>query len=455
MDFLIRFVQVHESFRKPEIEALAILANVDVQFLYYCENTSFSIVRLANTTAAHSLLSRSILCKSIHELWGTGSTYDSLHTDIKTRTRTLWPAYTTSSFKFDFDTFSGSRPLTSQRAIIQSFQYMNFRGPIALTNPDETFTVFEEYDYSDKKNDFPPRRIYLGRYVASSHRKSILEYSLKKREYINTTSMDSELALLSANLTLARPGSLFYDPFVGTGSFPIACSHFGAVTIGSDIDGRMVRGKEGKDIRSNFRQYGLLDKYLDGFIADLTHCPLRAGGRRWIDGIVCDPPYGVREGLKVLGTKGGGRKEAVYINGEAAHLQDKYIPPKKAYSFEAMLDDLLDFAAEMLVDDGRLSFWMPTANDEDTVLEIPTHPCLVVVSVCMQVFNKWSRRLLTYKRLPDADIDNTINTKEKVDVKEGTTANDLNSFRKRYFEGFKTSSDAEPSDQGAPKDDVT
>ena len=68
--------------------------------------------------------------------------------------------------------------------------------------------------------------------------------------------------------------------------------------------------------------------------------------------------------------------------------QDKYIPPKKAYSFEAMLDDLLDFSACMLVDGGRLSFWMPTANDEEVVLGIPSHPCLDLVSVCVQTFNK-------------------------------------------------------------------
>ena len=177
-----------------------------------------------------------------------------------------------------------------------------------------SFTIFEEYEYGVKK----PKRLYLGSFIGSSSRHAIVDYSLKTRDYINTTSMDSELALLTANLTLAAPGKIFYDPFVGTGSFPIACSHFGARTMGSDIDGRMVRGKNGKDIRTNFRQYGLLDRYLDGFISDLTHSPLRRG--RWLDGIVGDPPYGVREGLKVLGTKDGRGKEAVFINGEASHL---------------------------------------------------------------------------------------------------------------------------------------
>ena len=183
-----------------------------------------------------------------------------------------------------------------------------------MRDPEQTFTIFEEY--GDDKD--APQRIYLGRYIGDGQRRSIVDYSLKKRDYINTTSMDSELALLTANLTLAGPDKIIYDPFVGTGSFPIACSHFGARTVGSDIDGRMVRGKNGKDIRTNFRQYGLLDRYLDGFISDLTHSPFRSG--RWLDGIVGDPPYGVREGLKVLGTKDGSGKEAVFIDGKAAHL---------------------------------------------------------------------------------------------------------------------------------------
>ena len=53
-----------------------------------------------------------------------------------------------------------------------------------------------------------------------------------------------------------------------------------------------------------------------------------------------------------------------------------------------MLADLLEFSANHLVDDGRLSFWMPTANDEDTYLAIPTHQGLDIVSVCLQPFNK-------------------------------------------------------------------
>lgn len=266
---------------------------------------------------AKTLISRSILAKAIYELWGSGTTYDELHADVREHTEQEWPGYQSGSFKFGFDAFSGSCSLAEQKSILESFQYLGFKGPIRMKDPEHTFTVFEEYRYPETT----PRRLYLGRLLGGSQRRSIFDYSLKTRDYINTTSMDSELALVTANLTLAGPDKIFYDPFVGTGSFPIACSHFGARTMGSDIDARMIRGKNGKDIKTNFEQYGLLHRYLDGFISDLTHSPLRRD--RWLDGIVADPPYGVREGLKVLGTKDGSGKEAVFINGEAAHLYEQ------------------------------------------------------------------------------------------------------------------------------------
>lgn len=53
-----------------------------------------------------------------------------------------------------------------------------------------------------------------------------------------------------------------------------------------------------------------------------------------------------------------------------------------------MLDDILDFAVQSLVDNGRLSFWMPTANDQDQEIQVPQHPSLEIKSVCTQEFNR-------------------------------------------------------------------
>ena len=71
-----------------------------------------------------------------------------------------------------------------------------------------------------------------------------------------------------------------------------------------------------------------------------------------------------------------------------------------------MLDDLLDFAARHLVDDGRLSLWMPTANDEDVELGIPAHPHLELVSVCVQTFNKCTLQVLASMALIIMELSN-------------------------------------------------
>lgn len=38
MEYLVRLAQVHETFRKPELEALATLADVQVDFVQYRED---------------------------------------------------------------------------------------------------------------------------------------------------------------------------------------------------------------------------------------------------------------------------------------------------------------------------------------------------------------------------------------------------------------------------------
>ncbi|KAK5168032.1 uncharacterized protein LTR77_006599 [Saxophila tyrrhenica] len=453
MDYLIRFTQIHESFRKPETDALATLANIDLEWVFYSEESPFAIVRFPqpqakdSAAAARSLITRSILSYSIYELWGSGHDYPSLHADVRHRTSALWPQHCHSTFRFEVDAFQGSHTAAEHRDIIESFAYTGFHGPIRMRNPDNQFVVFEEYEL-----DAPiPKWTCLGRLIAESGRKAINKYSLKKRSYIATTSMDAELSLVTANLAHAADGKLCYDPFVGTGSFPLACAHFGASVFGSDLDGRSIRGKKGRDVKGNFKQYGTSSLYLGGFVADLTNTPLRR--ERFLDAILCDPPYGVREGLKVLGSnKPSLQEEVLLADGQPAHLAASYLPPKKVYSFTRMLGDILDFSAIMLVDDGRLCMWMPvagaTATDEEDDTDateeyaVPQHPALEIVSECTQHFNKWSRRLLTYRRRHDSCVDGDAMLAYRAErlglqsVNGVGTADDLNSFRRKYFQGF-------------------
>ena len=225
-------------------------------------------------------------------------------------------------------------------ALILTFSYMGFKGPVRMKDPDQEFRIFEEYKIAinsestgtevvdanavaaaEEESIQEPNMLYFGRWIACGSREVALTYDLKKRNYISTTSMESALSLLTANMTLAAPGKVFYDPFVGTGSFCVAVGHFGALSMGSDIDGRSFQGKadgEGKrrGLDANLKQYGLESSFLNSFIADLTNTPIR--DERLFDGIICDPPYGVREGLKVLGSRDGNHRQVI-IDGTPAH----------------------------------------------------------------------------------------------------------------------------------------
>ncbi|KAL5332928.1 hypothetical protein BJX70DRAFT_392585 [Aspergillus crustosus] len=451
MEYIIRFAQLHESFRQPEIKAIASLHNIDLEILSYEATSPYCIVKLPNEDAARTIISRSILAKDIFELWGHGTTYEELHADVQKRTPHLWEKYKKVPFRFTVETFAGKLTPAQKRDIIQSFSYVAFEGPITLTKPDEDFWVMERYydptqvTEAERKSHsrarepkagvVGPLHLYLGRFIANSGREVVNKYDLKKRRYISTTTMDAELALITANMAGAAPGKLFYDPFVGTGSFLVAASHFGALTFGSDIDGRSFRGKEmtkGKPtgVELNFQQYGITQNFGDVYTSDLTNTPLL--DRQFLDGIVCDPPYGVREGLRVLGTRDGREIGEVIIDGVPAHYRPGYIAPKKPYGFEAMLNDILAFAARTLIPDGRLSMWMPTSNDEEVELSIPMHENLEVVSVSVQPFNSWSRRLITYRRLPEGVLSDVSLGRQKGDS-TGVNADDLNAFRRTYF----------------------
>lgn len=152
----------------------------------------------------------------------------------------------------------------------------------------------------------PPSHRYLSPQICDTQRHLIDVYDLKKRAYIGTTSMESEASLLMANQALAAPGKWMYDPFVGTGSMLYTAAGFGALTFGSDIDGRQIRGKSAlsfsspfpflpvltqrrpadKSISHSAKQYGVGPRIVDCCSFDMTQHPWRTG--ELFDAIVTD-----------------------------------------------------------------------------------------------------------------------------------------------------------------------
>jgi tRNA G10 N-methylase Trm11 len=161
----------------------------------------------------------------------------------------------------------------NDRSILSNLSVYN--GPIDLKHPRHIFHVIEYHTIDKVHLTLQPQRIYFGEWMGNAQRRSMDQYSLKKRAYIGTTSMDAELSLIMANMAHVQPHSLVMDPFLGTGSLMVAAAHFGAWTMGTDIDPRVLRGKNGKNARTNFKQYGLSEHEPDLLVCDITRMPLR------------------------------------------------------------------------------------------------------------------------------------------------------------------------------------
>ncbi|KAI9291017.1 hypothetical protein K502DRAFT_326490 [Neoconidiobolus thromboides FSU 785] len=338
--------------------------------------------------------------------------------------------YNGKSFRFEIFTFGKSRTNEEKISLVNEFRYMKLNGKINLKDPEVRFTLSEDLS-PVTKSDLPGEKlhkVYFSRFLAEASRDVVQLYDLKKREYLGTTSMDAELSLVMSNMALVKKDSLVYDPFVGTGSFLVTSAHFGAYTLGSDIDGRQVRGKQGKSIQSNIKQYNFKDQILDTVVFDITHHPWR--NQIQFDAIVTDPPYGVRAGAKKLGRKQGNRKleDIALINGIPAHLNSDYLPPKVNYDMPQVLLDLLNFSANHLTVGGRITFWLPNIVENDEEPIIPNHPCLNLISDCEQAFHGWSRRLITMEKhkQPETPYVSEILSVDQSDI-----------FRNKYFQPNK------------------
>ncbi|ORX80347.1 tRNA guanosine-2'-O-methyltransferase [Basidiobolus meristosporus CBS 931.73] len=442
--YLIQFAQAHDEFRLPELHSLMKLENVHLEYdpVKYDSLSPFLVVNLANDEEAYKLVQRAILIKGIYELWAVGETYEEVHEKLKA-SQEKWPAYSNCSFKFTVDAFGGTRSLQEQIDIINTFSFLGFEGPIDLKNPQAHFRIIEDYGLDPSRLTPPtkPYTIYMGRQIALGKRDLIDVYNLKKRKFIGNTSMDAELSLVMANQALATKGKLVYDPFVGTGSFLVTCAHFGALTMGSDIDGRQIRGKGKTSIRSNVEQYALYDRVLDTAVFDICRNPWRQ--QTFFDAIVtgsAHPPYGVRAGAKRLGRKNGtipelGLKE---IEGVPNHLREDYYPPTVPYEMSEVLQDLLEFAARFLNLGGRLVYWLPTVAEEYSITDVPQHPCMELIANSEQPFGTWSRRLITMEKVKEyspASLDKVNVARDTESEQSAPSSPNLghSNFREKYF----------------------
>lgn len=366
---------------------------------------------LPNDEAVVKLCSRAVSLYAVFEVWGEGETQEDVQKSVKAYVESHPEArkiVDEKSFKFRVEGFNKHYSFAEQLKLIQSFTWLKWGGKAEMVNPEERFWILEMCK-GIAKTEIP---IYgwMVRQISLAARHLVDQYTLKRRSYLGTTSMESEISFFTANQALARPGSLVFDPFVGTGSLIVHCAAFGAYTLGADIDMDVLVGKEpGKNIRSNFKQYGLEEKLIDLIRFDNSKHSVLRTQRPFLDAIVCDPPYGIRAGAKKVGVRAhtiakhdklGTKHAPIHSNpndpGWLVHVAQT-IP----YSVGDVLLDLLDFSARSIVFGGRLVFWLPTTSDyvDD---DLPLHPCFKVIANSEQKLTMYfARRLITMEKIKE------------------------------------------------------
>jgi tRNA (guanine10-N2)-methyltransferase len=439
-----------DAFREAEVHALADLAGARVRFLgaseadpavfqavyarFHAGEWPVVYAELPSREVAEAIAARSVLLRAVCVAFCEPcATVDNVVACLTNGNgdgllEPLQPWITAPLFRYEVESFERKIDNAAKVELIRRFKPVPHTGTTVLTEAGaQAFRVFLLHDRSDKSLRFA----FFGALLAESSRSYFLDrYSLPLRRYIGTTTMPPELTFLMANLGRVTRGMLVMDPFVGTGATLISASHYGAATIGFDMDGRVLRsgaivgpqalaaleerqaarkkrsGTEDTGTASfhqNFTDYGLPwadAARLNFTVACQAFTPTmaRLHNAGFLDAIVTDPPYGIREQQRTVAAKGEAENGAPRMS---------QVP----WSSGEMVLDLVAFAASALVVGGHLVYWHPTSRLAYTDAEIPRHPCMELLCNVEQGLSiKIARRLVVMRKVavssdPMADAD--------------------------------------------------
>eukprot|EP00924_Labyrinthula_sp_SR-Ha-C_P012562 snap_masked-scaffold_10-processed-gene-10.26-mRNA-1 protein AED:0.22 eAED:0.22 QI:0/0/0/0.33/1/1/3/0/519 len=274
------------------------------------------------------------------------------------------------------------------------------------------FSLILQYEKKAKSKEVKPNieQAIFGKIVGQGMKKTLAEFSLKSRVFLGPTSTEAELAFLMANQGRISIGKKVFDPFVGTGSILLSASKLGAICFGSDIDTRILRGKQ-KNIFDNFKQYNLQKPEI--FRMDFSPRGICLKYDSFFDAIICDPPYGIRAGARKSTSK-----DETYTKKLQEH-PNKHIVQTAPYAPEDLLPELVDSAARLLTIGGYLVYLLPVnvQNYSDNIL--PKHKCLKLISNSEDCLTtKYSRRLITMKKIREHESDEENLKRNKKVLKE-------------------------------------
>jgi hypothetical protein len=199
------------NFRVPELRAVAGLAGVELAIdpeeeAALREESVFLTVRVADDASVARLAARTVMVRRFVDLWASGDSWETLAATVRALSPEVYGAYLAegTTFKVRVEAFGRAFSEAEKVEQIERLgQLLPFRGKVRLKAPQHSFVLL-----CDQSTAGRPPRLYFGREVASGQRELPGVYDLKRRNYIGTTSLDAELALLMANLARVRPHHL-------------------------------------------------------------------------------------------------------------------------------------------------------------------------------------------------------------------------------------------------------
>jgi tRNA (guanine10-N2)-methyltransferase len=303
------------------------------------------------------------------------------------------------SFRLDVHAFGRKLPLEQQSGVRRVMMDMlAIDAPVSLSCPAVSLAVWLNAPHHDQPDHRP--QCWFGLHVASCTAGCAIadSFSLKKRPFLSPTAMPAAHSCIMANCAHVARNSLSWDPFCGSGSIMLICARFGAETIGSDIDYRVLHGGRCNSKQQGSKEVSLVDNFAFYKLpppamllhADIGHLPWRASMQ--VDAIVCDPPYGVRAGIMCTAassTAGGGGSDDIVSRHEIN------IAGTTIQGLDDVMSTFLHVSAHHLRIGGRLVFWQPTTEYKD-FSDVARHPSFEVLYAPLEMIHEhiWSRRLV-------------------------------------------------------------
>ncbi len=141
---------------------------------------------------------------------------------------------------------------------------------VDLVNPETRFFGFCHAD-----------QIYFCIHRLETGRKDIFKHPVTRRPFFHPTAMKPQVARIMVNLSKAKSGQTFLDPFCGSGSILVEAAFIGSNVLGMDINRKMIIGARKNMTFFNIKYMGLLQ-------ASITSLPIKGD----FQAMATDPPYG-------------------------------------------------------------------------------------------------------------------------------------------------------------------